>query len=93
MLLDTGADVSTVPRGVAESLGLRPERSALRLQAFDGSETRAEVADLSVQVNRYRFSGRFVVTDADHGILGRNVLNALELVLDGPRGEWRIAGP
>ena len=43
-------------------------------------------------MERYRFSGRFVVTDADHGILGRNVLNALVLLLDGPRGEWSVTG-
>ncbi len=93
MLLDTGADVSTVPRGVAEALGVRVEPGVLRLQAFDGSQTRADVAAPSLQVDRYRFSGQFVVTDADHGILGRNILNALALLLDGPRAEWRIVEP
>ncbi len=93
MLLDTGADVSTVPRGVAEVLGVQVEPGALRLQAFDGSQTRADVAALSLQVDRYRFSGQFVVADADRGILGRNILNALALLLDGPRAEWRIVEP
>jgi hypothetical protein len=38
---------------------------------------------------QYIFRGLFLVTDDECGILGRNVLNRLSLVLDGPALEWR----
>ena len=35
-----------------------------------------------------RFKGDFLVVDQPWGILGRNVLNAVPLTLDGPRLRW-----
>ena len=34
------------------------------------------------------FRGQFLVIDQQVGILGRNILNALALVLDGPQQTW-----
>jgi hypothetical protein len=34
------------------------------------------------------FRGQFLVTDQPVGILGRNILNSLALLLDGPRQTW-----
>ena len=34
------------------------------------------------------FRGQFLVIDQEVGILGRNILNALALLLDGPHHTW-----
>jgi predicted aspartyl protease len=88
MLLDTGADISVIPRAIADELGVAVRRSGILLQAYDGNQTPALVADVSVEVGSYRFHGTFVVAEADYGILGRNILNLLLLTLDGPRLLW-----
>ena len=43
---------------------------------------------LRVEFLRYRFDGSFVIADAAHDVLGRNVLNLLGVGLDGPRRTW-----
>ena len=88
MLLDTGADVSVIPRAIAEALGVAVRPSGILLQTYDGNQTQAVVADVSVEVGPYLFRGTFVVAEADYGILGRNILNLLLLTLDGPRLLW-----
>ncbi len=37
---------------------------------------------------RKRFKGQFLLIDQPIGILGRNVLNAVALLLDGPNAQW-----
>jgi len=37
---------------------------------------------------RRTFRGDFLAIDQPWGILGRNVLNAISLILDGPRQQW-----
>jgi hypothetical protein len=90
MLLDTGADVSVVPQAVADRLGVVAQASGVLLQMFDGSQREALVADVRVDVLRYRFRGRFVIALADYGILGRDVLNSLVVTFDGPGFVWEI---
>lgn len=34
------------------------------------------------------FRGQFLVIDEEVGVLGRNILNALALLLDGPQQTW-----
>ncbi len=34
------------------------------------------------------FRGRYLLIDGDHGVLGRDVLNSVALVIDGPHQEW-----
>ena len=90
LLIDTGADVSIIPRRVANDIDadIRPADVAIRF--FDGSETAYDVADLSLDVLRYRFRGAFVLGEEEYGILGRNILNLLLLTLDGPRQTWSV---
>lgn len=90
MLLDTGADVSVVPRDVADELGVRVRQSRIRLLTFSGSESDAKVADLAVELGTYRFRGTFVVSGASYGLLGRNILNLLVATLDGPQLMWSV---
>jgi hypothetical protein len=37
---------------------------------------------------RRTFRGQFLLTDQECGVLGRNVLNAVSLLLDGPHLAW-----
>jgi hypothetical protein len=38
-----------------------------------------------------RFKGQFLVVDQPMGILGRNILKAIRVLFDGPRGYWNEA--
>jgi hypothetical protein len=89
VLLDTGADVTLLPRASVDSIGVAPI-SDLRyeLAAFDGSRSFAEVADLALVFLDCSFKGRYVLIDADVGVLGRDILNHLSLLLDGPKRSW-----
>ena len=92
LLLDTGADVTLLPRVSIERLGV-PSLTNLRyeLMGFDGSRSSASavMADM-VFLNR-AFRGRYLVTGEEYGILGRDVLNHVALLLDGPRQRWVAA--
>ncbi len=92
LLIDTGADVSLVPAAVATAVraAVRPSTAPIRFLA--GREVLLDQADLAVEFLRYRFRGAFLLIDSSYGIVGRNVLNALSLSLDGPRLEWSIHG-
>jgi hypothetical protein len=90
LLIDSGADVSVVPRTAAVAVGARLDRSSAPIQFLVGPDVTLEQAELAVEFDRYRFRGAFLVVDSGHGIVGRNILNALLLRLDGPRLEWSI---
>lgn len=89
MLLDTGADVTLVPRQAVEPLGVpvSPER-VYELVGFDGSKSPAPVVELDLVFLGRTFRGLFLLVDQDWGILGRNILNAVRLSLDGPGLSW-----
>jgi hypothetical protein len=91
MLLDTGADVSLVPRAATERLNLSAEPAG-RVQrlGFDGRPTVADAYDLELVFLERVFRGRFLVTEEACGILGRNILNALPILYDGPRLTWDL---
>jgi len=88
MLLDTGADVSMVPRSAAEKLALRDSDEIFRLVGFDGSSSEAPAVDLELVFGGRSFHGKFLLIDQEWGILGRNVLNRVPILFDGPRLIW-----
>jgi hypothetical protein len=93
MLLDTGADVSLVPRNAVEGLGLAEETpGGFELVGFDGTSSRASAVHLELRLAVWSFRGRFLLLDQEWGILGRNVLNHLRIVYDGPRLTWELPG-
>jgi hypothetical protein len=89
MLLDSGADVSLVPRLAVNHLGVTvsPDKR-YELMAFDGSVSHSFVVDLKLVFCGRTFRGQFLLIDQPWGILGRNVLNGVPLLLDGPRLTW-----
>jgi hypothetical protein len=89
-VLDTGADVTLLPRWAVEQLGLTPETDAgVRLAWFDGSIRSAETVELEASFQGGRFRGRYALVDQPHGIVGRNLLNHFRLLFDGPTKAWQ----
>lgn len=90
MLMDTGADVSLLPRElIADLPELKAESRQYELEAFDGTRSWAPVAQVELLLLGKSFRGQFLVVDGRHGIVGRNILNALSLAFDGPARTWR----
>jgi len=90
MLIDTGADLTLIPRTFVDELEWDTEAdAAYELEGFDGRKTVARSVQLGLTFLGRTFRGRFVVLDSKSGILGRNVLNHFAILLDGPRLSWR----
>jgi predicted aspartyl protease len=89
MLIDTGADITLVPRSSVEELGVSlVNEGGYELVGFGGEQTFAEAVRLEMSWDKRTFRGLFVVADQSWGILGRNVLNTISLTLDGPNLSW-----
>ncbi len=91
MLLDTGADVSLLPRSHVAQLE-SADAKQYELQAFDGTKSAASAISAELQFLAKSFRGQFLVMDGWHGILGRNILNNLSLLFDGPSQKWLEKG-
>jgi hypothetical protein len=87
MLLDTGADVSLLPRSHVASLASR-DATQYEIEGFDGTKSIAPAVNAELQFLGRSFRGQFLLVDGWHGILGRNVLNNLSLLFDGPSRNW-----
>jgi len=74
---------------VMQTLGAAvvPDRR-YELVGFDGSVSLASVVRLEPIFCRRTFRGQFLLIDQAWGTLGRNVLNAVSLLFDGPRLVW-----
>lgn len=96
MLIDSGADVTLLPLAVREPLGLADAGGRrYELVGFEGSSVFAEAVSLELVFCRRIFRGQFLLIDQAWGILGRNALNAVAVLLDGPNLAWleqRLSG-
>ena len=55
---------------------------------FDGSKSFAPVVMPDLLFLKRAFRGRYLLLEEEHGILGRDILNHVNLLLDGPRQQW-----
>lgn len=92
-LLDSGADVSVVPLAAASAVRAPVGPPSTAIQFLAGREILVPHAELAIEFLSYRFRGAFLVVESSYGVVGRNVLNAIALTLDGPRLEWSIQRP
>lgn len=88
MLIDSGADATLLPGSVIASLGLAGTGERYQLVAFDGTTTESEAVHAVLIFLGKSFRGRFLLTESEVGVIGRNILNHVRLLLDGPALNW-----
>jgi predicted aspartyl protease len=84
-LIDTGADVTLLPLSVARELGVTgiPGKT-YELHGFEGSVCSSLAAHAEMVFLGRRFRGQFLLIDQETGIIGRNILNTVAMLFDGP---------
>ena len=86
LLLDTGADVTLLPHASVQALGVSPLADLrYELMGFDGSKSFASVVLIDMIFLNRVFRGRYLLTEDECGVLGRDILNHVTLLLDGPQ--------
>jgi predicted aspartyl protease len=90
-LLDTGSDGSLVPIAFLEEI-LAPPLVDTHIRSHWGEWRAAQLFAVDIELGNLRLPGVFVVGDEQGSeiVLGRNVLNKLCLLLDGPKGQSDI---
>jgi hypothetical protein len=89
MLIDTGADVSLVPRTYVEQLEAWIDTEQVyELMSFDGEVSQTVAAKIDVVFLNRTFKGLYLLTEEEIGVLGRDILNFVAVLLDGPQLTW-----
>ena len=91
LLIDSGADVTLLPRTRIDELGVTPQADQrYELMGFDGSRSFSSVVILDMIFLKRVFRGSYLLIDEEFGVLGRDVLNHIAVLMDGPRQQWEI---
>jgi hypothetical protein len=89
MLIDSGADVTLIPQQSVTLLGATVDAGAgYEIMGFDGRKSIAQVVTLELIFLRRAFKGRFLISNQEWGVVGRDILNHVAMLLDGPRLIW-----
>ncbi|RIK71858.1 hypothetical protein DCC62_21305 [candidate division KSB1 bacterium] len=89
LLIDSGSDITIVPQASANHIGVPSILDAsYQVEGFKGSPLVMPVAILEMLFLNRIFKGQFLLTDQDYVILGRNVLNNVAILLNGPGLSW-----
>jgi predicted aspartyl protease len=89
-LIDTGADGTLVPQALLDELGA-PLVDQIQLRSQWGEARPANLYTVDLGVSDLRLPAIEVVGDpGTEIILGRDVLNRLRILLDGPAGETTL---
>ena len=93
MLLDTGADVTLIPRSLVERLGIPIELDAAQeyeLAGFDGTQSTSVSVKAHMLFQSLTFKGSFLLCKEATGVIGRNVLNRLSITFNGRELSWDL---
>ena len=91
LLIDTGADATLIPRAILPFLDILEdalEATEYSLVGFDGTRSPAVLVPVELEILGKRLIGEYLLTEANYGVLGRDVLNLFRLVFDGPHQTW-----
>jgi Aspartyl protease len=89
MLLDSGADASLLPHSFVDQIGVAVDpNEGYELTGFDGSVSVARVVQLDLIFLRRAFKGRILLMNQEWGLIGRDILNHVSLLFDGPHLHW-----
>jgi hypothetical protein len=87
MLIDTGADVSLLPRSHVGSLA-STDAKRYELEAFDGTKSTAPAITAELQFVGKSFRGQLLLIDGWHSVVGSKCFEQLSLLFDGPSRQW-----
>ena len=88
--VDSGADLCAVPEDVIAELDAPPIR-IVRAAGFDGTHREAMLYDCALEVAGQRFPHvEALATRRRYAIIGRKVLRALIVKLDGPKSSLTV---
>ena len=91
VLLDTGSDITLVPKFAIENLDLDfSESKEINLESFDGKRSVSRAIDLFLTFEKHKFRALFPTIEQDYGIIGRNILNRFKIIFDGQKLNWEI---
>lgn len=86
--LDTGADISVIPRDVVTALNL-PRAGEITIEGYDAIQSRVVVYFAQLYVGRFTFRRvPLIALERKTGIIGRDILNLLVTTLDGPQMQF-----
>jgi aspartyl protease len=88
LLMDTGADISLLSSQSINELSIEPEDISYEVQGFDGASQLLRMVRLELIFVGKKFSGQFLLIDQPIGILGRNILNSVSILIDGLNEKW-----
>jgi hypothetical protein len=91
MLLDSGADVTLLPRQAVRELNVSVAPDTLyELTGFAENSSVSPIVKLELAFEGRTFRGQFLLVEQEWGIIGRNILNSVTVTLDGPNLAWSI---
>ena len=79
-------DVRT--KGIAQLAIASLPAGQFEIMAFDGTTSATDAVETDMIFLNVAYRGKYLLTDEDVGILGRDVLASIVLLLDGPNQEW-----